>query len=174
MMTSIRAFIHRLIFSGPSKLKSSRLRAGDVTYGKNKTSIMGIIYGCLVFYPFYLSQRKLNNNTSIFPHKHASASVCLSVFVSLCLCLTSCLSVCVSVGPFSLCPCVSLSHCLCLSVCMFVFVSVCLSWSLYLCVCVPVCISLSPPVRGSVFVLSLSLCLHLFVCPCPYMSPCLY
>src|SRR6218665_1953756 len=37
---------HRLIFSGPSmsqfKLKSGRLRAGDVTYGKNKTSIMGI------------------------------------------------------------------------------------------------------------------------------------
>src|SRR6218665_1050667 len=37
---------HRLIFSGPSmnqsKLKTGRLRAGDVTYGKNKTSIMGI------------------------------------------------------------------------------------------------------------------------------------
>src|SRR6218665_3668955 len=37
---------HRLIFTGPSmnqsKLKSGRLRAGDVTYGKNKTSIMGI------------------------------------------------------------------------------------------------------------------------------------
>src|SRR6218665_2413166 len=142
MMTSIRAFIHRLIFSGPSKLKSSRLRAGDVTYGKNKTSIMGIIYGCLVFYPFYLSQRKLNNNTSIFPHKHASASVCLSVFVSLCLCLTSCMPVCVSVCPwFSLCPCVSLSPCLCLSVCMFLSLSLCLglclsvSVSLYVCLC---------------------------------------
>src|SRR6218665_1635215 len=37
---------HRLIFSGPSmsqfKLKSGRLPAGDVTHGKNKTSIMRI------------------------------------------------------------------------------------------------------------------------------------
>jgi len=42
----LRGGSHRLIFSGPSmnqsKLKSGRLRAGDVTYGKNKTSIMGI------------------------------------------------------------------------------------------------------------------------------------
>jgi len=40
--------VHRLIFSGLSmsqpKLKSDRLPAGDATYGKNKTSIMEILW----------------------------------------------------------------------------------------------------------------------------------
>src|SRR6218665_3129289 len=108
---------HRLIFSGPSmsqsKLNSGRLRAGDVTYGKNKTSIMGIGLSSILSVLFKL--RKIKKITQIFSRINMYLFVCLSVFVSLCLCLTPCLPACFSVCLWFSLP-VSLYPCLCPSV----------------------------------------------------------